>query len=89
MSDEGQAAVEMYLRPTCPFCVRARALLQARGVAVEEIDINRFPERRAEMIERASGRHTVPQIFIQGQGIGGFDELAALERSGELDSLLP
>ncbi|MDQ2069867.1 glutaredoxin 3 [Natronospira bacteriovora] len=79
--------VTMYLRPSCPFCLMARELLEARQVGVDEIDINVEPERRGEMIEK-SGRRTVPQIFINDVPIGGYDELAALARSGRLDELL-
>jgi len=81
-------AVVMYSKRSCPFCVRAKALLDAKGVGYEEIDILLAPERRQEMIGKADGRRTVPQIFIHGEGIGGFDELAALERTGELDKRL-
>ncbi|MCP1728104.1 glutaredoxin 3 [Natronospira proteinivora] len=80
--------VVMYSKRSCPFCVRAKALMEAKGVAFEEIDILVAPERRQEMIEKADGRRTVPQIFIQGEGIGGYDELAALERVGELNKRL-
>jgi glutaredoxin 3 len=66
----------------------ARALLEDKGVAFETIDIGEAPERRGEMLERSSGRSTVPQIFIGDTHVGGFDELSALERAGELDALL-
>ena len=80
--------VTMYTRTYCPFCERARALLAKKGVAYEEIDLDEHPERRGEMIERAQGRATVPQIFIAGQGVGGCDEVYELERRGKLDELL-
>ncbi len=80
--------VEIYTSPFCPYCWRAKRLLKRKGVAFVEIDLWREPERRAEMVERAAGRHTVPQIFVGGRGIGGCDELQALERAGELDELL-
>ncbi len=80
--------VEIYTSPFCPYCWRAKRLLKRKGVAFVEIDLWREPERRAEMVERAAGRHTVPQIFVGGRGIGGCDELQALERAGELDALL-
>jgi glutaredoxin 3 len=82
------AVVELYTTSLCPFCWRAKRLLSGKGVAFDEIDLWRNPERRSEMLARADGRRTVPQIFIDGQGIGGSDELAALESSGELDRLL-
>ena len=77
----------MYSTSWCPFCERARALLDHKGVAYTEIDLESEPARRAEMIKR-SGRRTVPQIFIDGEPIGGSEELDALESSGALDRLL-
>ncbi len=82
------AEVELYTTMYCPYCSRARALLQRKGVAYVDIDIAEEPTRRDEMIRRAQGRSTVPQIFINGEHIGGYDELAALDRAGELDSKL-
>lgn len=82
------AEVEMYTTPFCPYCVRARALLERKGVAFTEIDIIKEPARRGEMVRRAGGRTSVPQIFIDGQHIGGSDDLAALDRAGELDGRL-
>ena len=82
------AEVVIYTTPMCPYCWRARRLLDSKGVAYAEIDLWQEPARRAEMVARAQGRRTVPQIFIGGQGIGGSDELAALDRTGELDRLL-
>lgn len=82
------ADVMMYTKTYCPFCLRAKALMEDKGVAFEEINLDREPERRGEMIERADGRTTVPQIFIAGQGVGGCDELFELERKGTLDELL-
>jgi len=82
------SAVTMYTRTYCPYCMRAKALLQDKGVPFEEINLDEQPERRAEMIERAQGRHTVPQIFIDGEGVGGCDDVFALERRGKLDELL-
>jgi glutaredoxin 3 len=79
--------VRIYTSVACPFCVQAKRLLDRKGVAYVEIDVTGDPERRAEMIE-ASGRRTVPQIFIAEQSIGGFDELYALEQGGRLDALL-
>jgi glutaredoxin 3 len=80
--------VELYTTPFCPYCVRARALLKRKGVAFREIDIIEEPERRHEMVRRAGGRTSVPQIFIGGEHIGGSDELLALDRNGELDAKL-
>jgi glutaredoxin 3 len=80
--------VELYTTMYCPYCSRARALLQRKGVAYVDIDIAEEPARRGEMIRRAQGRSTVPQIFINGEHIGGYDDLAALDRAGELDPKL-
>ena len=80
--------VEIYTSPICGFCVRAKRLLDAKGVPYTERDVFAEPGARAEMVARAEGRRTVPQIFIDGVGIGGCDELHALERAGELDGLL-
>ena len=81
------AKVTMYVRQGCPFCHRAQDLLRRKGQAWDEIDIGVEPERRDEMIER-SGRTTVPQIWIDDFHVGGYDDLAALERTRELDPLL-
>lgn len=83
------AKVEMYYKPTCPYCHRAKALFDSKNVVLEEyINISAEPEHRAEMIERAGGRTTVPQIFINGQSVGGCDDLFALNSAGKLDELL-
>jgi glutaredoxin 3 len=82
------AEVELYTTMFCPYCARARALLERKGVAYTDIDILDEPARRGEMIERAGGRTTVPQIFINGEHVGGSDELVALDRAGELDAKL-
>ena len=79
--------VEFYATGWCPYCSRARQLLLAKGVAIEEIDIDARPGARAEMVAR-SGRHTVPQIFINQSHVGGCDDLIALDAAGELDPLL-
>lgn len=81
------ADVVVYLKPWCPYCIAARGLLDKKGVAYEVIDLTREPDRRDEM-ESKSQRSTVPQIFIGERHIGGFDDLDALERRGELDALL-
>jgi glutaredoxin 3 len=80
--------VMMYTTTYCPYCARARALMQSKGVAYQEINLDEHPERRGEMVQRAGGRYTVPQIFIAGQGVGGCDDVFELERRGELDGLL-
>lgn len=82
------AKVEVYSSMWCPFCFRAKKLLKNKGVEFIEIDVDGDPAVRADMRERADGRHTVPQIFIDDVGVGGSDELAALERSGKLDGML-
>jgi glutaredoxin 3 len=82
------AKVEMYSTVWCPYCARARALLHSKGVPFTDIDIEEEPARRAEMVRRAHGRTSVPQIFIDGQHIGGSDELVALDRAGTLDAQL-
>jgi glutaredoxin 3 len=84
----GMAKVEIYSTMWCGYCARARALLQRKGVAFEDIDVDADGAKRDEMVERAGGRNTVPQIFIDGRHVGGSDELAALERAGKLDALL-
>ncbi|MEZ5708074.1 MAG: glutaredoxin 3 [Blastomonas sp.] len=82
------ALVEVYTKFACPFCYRAKALLERKGAEITEIDITMNGELRAAMIERANGRTTVPQIFIDGLHVGGSDDLAALDRDGGLDPLL-
>ncbi|MFP8876455.1 MAG: glutaredoxin 3 [Myxococcota bacterium] len=81
------AEIVMYATSWCSFCARARQLLEQKGRSWQEIDVSEFPERRSEMRER-SGRNTVPQIWIGERHVGGFDELSALDRDGELDALL-
>jgi len=80
--------VEIYTKMFCPYCVRAKRLLGDKGVSFEEHDITMGGPQRAEMIQRANGRSTVPQIFIGETHVGGSDDLAALERAGKLDPLL-
>ena len=82
------AKVEVYSTSYCPYCMRAKALLASKGVEFEEIDVTDDPELRAQMVKLAGGRRTVPEIFINGEIIGGCDELYELEISGELDLLL-
>jgi glutaredoxin 3 len=80
--------IEIYTTRYCPYCSAAKALLRRKGVEFMEIDLGSDWERRDEMIKRANGRMTVPQIFIGSTHVGGSDELHALERAGELDALL-
>lgn len=80
--------VEIYTTRFCGYCVAAKRLLTQKEATYSEIDVGSAPERRAEMIQRASGGRTVPQIFIGGRHIGGCDELYELERSGKLDGML-
>ncbi len=81
------AKVEIYTTPFCGYCARAKGLLEQKGAAYDEMDVMEDSAKRVEMRER-SKRSTVPQIFINGQHIGGSDELAALDRAGKLDGLL-
>ena len=75
--------IEVYSGNNCPWCIRAKALLESRGLAYEEINISTQTDRAAEMVQR-SGRRTIPQIFIDREHIGGFDELSQLNRTGKL-----
>jgi glutaredoxin 3 len=85
---QGMPKVEIYTTLFCPYCERAKALLAKKGVAFEELDAPHGSQARKDAIARSGGRTTVPQIFIDGQAIGGSDDLAALERAGKLDVLL-
>ncbi|RMD91289.1 MAG: glutaredoxin 3 [Alphaproteobacteria bacterium] len=80
--------VEIYTSPFCGYCHMAKRLLAQKGVEFHEIDVMREPHRREEMVRRAAGGYTVPQIFIGETHVGGCDELYALERAGKLDALL-
>jgi glutaredoxin 3 len=82
------AKVEIYTKFGCPYCYRAKRLLDGKGADYEEYDITLGGPKRAEMLQRANGRTTVPQVFIDGQHIGGSDDLAALDARGGLDPLL-
>ncbi len=82
------ARVEIYTKFLCPYCSRAKKLLDSKAVAYEEYEISMDAEKRQEMIGRANGRTTVPQIFIDGRHVGGSDDLAEMERAGRLDPLL-
>jgi glutaredoxin 3 len=78
----------LYTTQFCGYCHAAKRLLTGKGLEFEEIDIAFDPEKRAEMVARAGGLRTVPQIFIHGRHVGGYDELASLEREGKLDAWL-
>jgi len=80
--------IVMYSSSWCGYCARARALLAGKGVTLREIKVDEDPADRQAMLDRSGGRRTVPQIFIGDRHVGGFDELYALDRSGELDTLL-
>ena len=80
--------IEIYTKSFCPYCSRAKSLLNGKGADYQEYEISHDAAKRAEMIQRANGRTTVPQIFIGDQHVGGSDDLAALERAGKLDALL-
>lgn len=82
------AAILLYTTDYCGYCRAAKRLLGEKQLAFEEIDVGFDPERRDEMVQRAGGRRTVPQIFIHGRHVGGYDELAALEHAGKLDEWL-
>ncbi len=82
------AKVEVYTTTYCPFCTRAKNLLKGKGVTFDEIDVTDDDQVREKMIEMSGGRRTVPQIFINGKIVGGFDELKALDDQGKLDNLL-
>ena len=80
--------VEIYTKWGCPYCSRAMALLDSKGAAYAEYDVTMGGPKKAEMLERVPGAVTVPQILIDGQAIGGSDDLAALDRAGKLDAML-
>jgi glutaredoxin 3 len=79
--------IQMYTTGVCPFCIMAKRLLQQKGASVEEVRIDHDAAKREEMM-KITGRRTVPQIFIGEKHVGGFDDLSALERAGQLDPLL-
>jgi glutaredoxin 3 len=87
-SEKSQAQVEIYTGRHCGYCVRAKQLLQAKGVEFIEHAIDGDSEARRKMVERASGRRTIPQIFIDNRAVGGFIELYQLDRDGQLDAML-
>ena len=80
--------VEIYTWQYCPFCIRAKALLDQKGINYQEYSIDGDQEARSIMVDRANGRKTVPQIFINDEGIGGCEELYSLESSNQLDKLI-
>lgn len=82
------AQVTVYSGPNCPYCTKAKALLQKKAVAFEEFNVKEDQTRLEEMLERSGGRRTIPQIFINGRHIGGCDDLYALNDAGQLDALL-
>ena len=82
------AKVEIYTTFLCGYCYRAKKLLESKGVAFEETDVMAEPAKRKEMVQRAGGRTTVPQIFIDGTHVGGSDDLFALDRARKLDAML-
>ncbi len=91
MSEEGGesvAEVEIYTTPFCPFCHRAKSLLKKKGVGFTEIDVMMSPGKRREMMERAGGQRSVPQIFVDGQHVGDCDQIYEMEFDGTLDAAL-
>ena len=82
------AEVTIYTKPYCPYCIRAVSLLEKKGVAFQEIEASSDPDKRQELVQRATGRATFPQIFIGERHIGGCDDMMALEYDGKLDALL-
>jgi glutaredoxin 3 len=82
------AKIEIYSTAMCPYCVAAKNLLTARKLAWEEYRIDRDPARQSEMLQRSSQRRSVPQIFIEGRHVGGYEELVVLDRAGGLDALV-
>ena len=80
--------VEIYTSPLCGYCHAAKRLLNSKGVSFQEVDLSKQPDKRADMMQRANGGRTVPQIFIGNTHVGGCDELYALESAGKLDTML-
>ncbi|MFQ5581686.1 MAG: glutaredoxin 3 [Mariprofundaceae bacterium] len=80
--------IEIYSGNFCPYCLRAKSLLKQRGLTFVEYNVQGEPDKRSEMLERARGARTIPQIFINDRHVGGYDELHALDRKGELDAWL-
>ena len=88
MRDRSVAKVEIYTTSYCPFCIRAKSLLTRKGIGFNEIDVTDDDALREKMIELSGGRRTVPEIFINGKIVGGYDELSTLDARGELDEML-
>jgi len=88
MNDSAQPEITMYSTGWCPYCDRARGLLQRKGATFSEVKVDEDPAQRDLMLKRSGGRRTVPQIFIGDRHVGGFDDLYALDKAGELDKLL-
>ena len=81
--------ITIYSRPTCPFCIQAKNLLQAKNLSYQDIDIDwQNPEKKEEMIKKTEGKSSVPQIFVDGKLIGGCDDLYELDEKGELDAII-
>ncbi|HUD43100.1 MAG TPA: glutaredoxin 3 [Dokdonella sp.] len=80
--------VEIYSTAICPYCVAAKQFLERKGLSYREVRIDTDPQQRMLMLERSGGRRTVPQIFINGTHVGGFDDLVAADRSGRLEGLI-
>ena len=80
--------IEIYTKDYCPYCQAAKSLLRAKGVDFSEKSLTESPELRSEMMRRVKGRHTVPQIFVDDVGLGGFDNIALLDERGKLDQIL-
>jgi glutaredoxin 3 len=80
--------VKIFTTMICPYCIRAKMLLKKKGIPYEEVDVGGDRAAREWLIQVSGGRRTVPQIFVKGESIGGFDELAALDRAGRLDAML-
>lgn len=80
--------IVVYTKDYCPYCHAAKELLRKKGAAFTEVDIQKHPDRRAEMIQKAGGKTTVPQIFIGGKHVGGSDDIHALDGAGKLDPMI-
>ena len=83
-----KARVKIFTTLICPYCIRAKMLLKKKGIPYDEVDVGGDPSARAWLVQSTGGRRTVPQIFIKGESIGGFEELAALDRAGRLDGMV-
>lgn len=88
LGDESVSEIEIFVKMGCPYCIRAMRLLDSKGAKYEVVHVDLGGDKKKEMVQRANGRTTVPQIFIAGEHIGGCDDLMALERRGELDRML-